>query len=1482
MAFPRSAFALDYAIWSGKNAVWQDDSTWGTYRGGVSINAVPIDGEDVYLRPQGFGAGVTNTLSLTDDVTLAPGVVAWWCWDIGGGAGTYAFDGNGHTFLTPDYASDGPYSTALYQRFYIRPRDYNYLLDVEDSTRSANNGFMRLEDPHFTVFDRGKHFGLDIDRGVYDFYEPDGTLHGSSISLTIGNCTGEGTEFDFTLRGTGTVMKAYSVQPVLQAATNRFTITDGATLEAPSNGYFRAANTDTVAERWVTLSKGATIKNGTTGGWFGKTGTRNGTLHFSMTDSTIDSFSAFTFYGDGEFYASNATFKAYGPKYTAPNYLWNEPFEYKMLTFGENGATYTQRWHFADSTIKGAGMSFGNMSPSGVGKSCVSNVMERVNLVLQNGMSWGAGYHYVTNFTIECINAGGYLCCVGPDIVADFEDVNLTGRRLYVGYYSQNITGTSPTVLHVQHGTTKADMITLGGNYPASVHVRDGGVMSSADIRLSGSHSDSLNDENRVYAKDSTIWIEKGGALVPGQLYGHNYAKCRGGEAMTTVVGDGGVLRPRGALSAGNKFVRYLDAFEVTGNGLALDLDTRTLEWEQDVADKAGETGRFTVRNAGTLSVGNSTFSVSEIAVEGGTVNFGAGSTVSGALVPGRDSTVRVQSGATLSGDLILTNGAKVVLAAGATVNLRNLVVDDGVIALDPSVTINVSGEISLHKLQIEYTTPPTLDQAIGSLVLDGEADEATVDGWADAVLTTRFTDGTYMRFTATYDAGSDKTTFSAAKKNEATPISAASNKVWMGAGAWASGSNWNPTGAPTAENRAVFSSESADATVAVANGDETGALEFNADQKYTLSGETLKFTSEQGAATLDVKKGEHEIAAPLKLSQRVDMTVDDGAALTVSGAISGGALKKTGKGALVLSGANDFKEGVALSGGRNTVSGDGLVASHAGASVDIVRLGNDTFELDETASENFSSALSFEGEDNDFPVVVKNDGDMTARVAGSTGGSFLKHGAGELTLDFGATSMVFPAAHGGLVKNMTPLSATPLLTLPENGVIDGSMTNYLWSLTVASGTLRLKGDSTNTKLTTPPSPAGYFLGSEFSDWTADPELIVDGLSFTGSGNMQFGFNAGAGGRAKCARLQVLNGGYCQIPTILIGNGCWSGDTRPELTVAVTNSTFVNSSASQIAMPRKDSNGTAIWRCKNSEICFRHPYIQGHIDAVFDHCVMNNWYEPEAYWLATEFAYGSVEFCNGTVLYVREFKMNWDNKETPYTTDGLAFVWDDARLAHKYAHAATHGSMPQQWWDETGNGTAKSLVIDSSCCRTDLFSMEFKGKGMTVATPEDLSLTLGVPLKGEGGITQYGAGTTIIKDGAWQFKGTMNLVGGGLLDVTQHGTPIANAKIAGSGTVMGGTFQNLTIDSRGAADGEDAVVTLENAVLSGKLRVDLGANELVAPLALFRISGTTKPVNGTVKVFGLDDERLAGTVSTVNGVVTLTSVYKPGTLILVR
>ena len=355
VAFPRSVFALDYAIWSGKTAVWQDDSTWGTYRGGQSIQAVPINGEDVYLRPQGCGAGVTNTLSLLSDLTLAPGVVAWWCWDIGGGEGTYAFDGNGHTFLTPDYASDGPYSTALYQRFYIRPRDYSYLLDVEDSTRSANNGFMRLEDPHFTVFDHGKHFGMDIDRGVYDFYEPDGTLHGSSISLRIGySCSGEGTELDFTLRGTGTVMRAYSIQPDLVSSTNRFTITDGATLEAPSNGYFRAANTDTVAERWVTLSKGATIKNGTTAGWFGKSGTRNGQMHFTMTDSTIDSLSPFTFYGDGEFFASNSTFKAYGPKYSAPNYLWGEPFEYKGFTYGEHtSSAYTQRWHFADCTIEG-------------------------------------------------------------------------------------------------------------------------------------------------------------------------------------------------------------------------------------------------------------------------------------------------------------------------------------------------------------------------------------------------------------------------------------------------------------------------------------------------------------------------------------------------------------------------------------------------------------------------------------------------------------------------------------------------------------------------------------------------------------------------------------------------------------------------------------------------------------------------------------------------------------------------------------------------------------------------------------------------------------------------------------------------------------------------------------------------------------------------------------------------------------------------
>lgn len=1484
VASPRSVFALDYAIWSGANAVWQDDSTWETMRGGVGgQHLVPIDGEDVYLRPKNAGAGVTNTLSLSADLTLAPRVVAWWCWQEGGGPGAYSFDGNGHTFLTPDFESDGPYNTEAAARFYVRPRDYGNFIDVQHGGKSANHGFMRLENPHFTVFDYGKHFGIDIDRGVYDFYEPDGTLHGSSISLGIGSSGGVGTELDFTVRGKGTVMRAYVVQPQLTASTNHFTITDGAMIEAPSNGYFRVANLDTVAERWVTLSKGATIKNGTSAGCFGKDGVRNGVLRFSMTDSTIDSFSSFTFYGDVESYASNATFKAYGPKYTAPNYLWNEPFEYKTVSFGNNTSnTYTQRWHFVDCEIEAANTGIGNMTLGGADTTYVSNVMERVHVVMQNGMAWGSGYHYVTNLTTTMVNSGAYGCNLGPNVVAVFEDVNLSGRRLNVGNYSQQFTGTSPSRLYAQHGTVLADMLAMGLNFTSYVHVRDGGTMNAITVRLAGSNSDSATDQYLVNAKDATLYIEKGGTLKFKELYGHNNAICRGGTAKATVIGDGGTMTPRTTPDTGAKFVHHLDAFEITGNGLTLDTSTYTLAWQQDVANKAGESGRFVVKGSGSLSVDSSTFSVSETCVEGGTVSFGTGVTVSGALVPGRDATVQVQSGATLSGDLILTNGAKVVFAAGATVNLRNLVVDDGVIAIDPSVTINVSGEISLHKLQIEYTTPPTLDQAINSLVLDGEADETTVDSWADAVLTTRFTDGTYMRFTAAYDAGSDKTTFSATKKNEATPIPAAGDKVWTGTGAWATGSNWNPTGAPTDENRAVFSSESAGAAVQVAAGDETGALEFNADQKYTLVGETLKFTSEQGAATLDVKKGEHEIAAPLKLSQRVDMTVDAEAKLTVSGAISGGALEKTGKGALVISGANDFKEGVALSGGRNTVCGDGLVKSHAGALADVVRLGNDTFELDETASANFSSALSLEGEDNDFPVVIKNDGDMVARVAGSTGGSFLKHGAGELTLDFGATSMNWPAGHGGLVKSMTPQMASPLLTLPENGVIDGSMTNYLWAFTVASGTLRLKGDSQSTKLTPPANPAGYFVGSEFSDWSAVPELIVDGLTFQGVGNLQFGYNAGAGARSRCARIQVLNGGLFQFGTFSVGNGCWSGDRRPELTVAVTNATFVNSSGSSIAMPRKDSNGTAVWRCKDSEICYRAPMIQGHIDAIYDHCVMNNWYEPDAYWKTTEFAYGTVEFCNGTVLYVREFRMNWDNKATPYTTDGLTFVWDDARLAHKYAAAKGHGTLAPEWWDESKGGTAKSLVIDSSCCRTSLFSMEFKGKGMTVSTPEGYSLTLGVPLKGEAGITQYGAGLTIIKDGAWQFKGTMNLVGGGTLDVTQHGTTIANAKIGGSGTVTGGTFKDLTIDRRGAADGEDAVVTLENAALTGRMKVDLGVSMLPAPLALFRISGTTKPVNGQVKVFGLDGERLAGTVSTVGDVVTLTSVYKPGTLILVR
>ena len=149
--------------------------------------------------------------------------------------------------------------------------------------------------------------------------------------------------------------------------------------------------------------------------------------------------------------------------------------------------------------------------------------------------------------------------------------------------------------------------------------------------------------------------------------------------------------------------------------------------------------------------------------------------------------------------------------------------------------------------------------------------------------------------------------------------------------GIWGSGRNWS-AGVPNAHSDTAnfLSAISSLQTVTLDGNKSVGTLQFSNANAYTIaqgSGGSLILNNANGAQTaqVTVANGSHTVSAPVSLVSNTAVEVSNAAdTLTISGAISGASLTKTGNGTLALTSANTLA--------ATTLQGGTIVAGNAGA----------------------------------------------------------------------------------------------------------------------------------------------------------------------------------------------------------------------------------------------------------------------------------------------------------------------------------------------------------------------------------------------------------------------------------------------------------------------------------------------------------------------------------------------------------------------
>ena len=479
---------------------------------------------------------------------------------------------------------------------------------------------------------------------------------------------------------------------------------------------------------------------------------------------------------------------------------------------------------------------------------------------------------------------------------------------------------------------------------------------------------------------------------------------------------------------------------------------------------------------------------------------------------------VEVVNGARL--DVTGSNGRPILfsLTLGDAASRGELAIDNGVFVTATNF-VPAKARIRLTDAYTNGTYPV--------VAVPGEADAATAAAWAtNSDCPTA--EGKAYTFSSEYDAENDTTTFFVTTADRAE---SSGDVVWQGPGtSWAEGTNWEGGAAPTATDTAVFSSESAPASVSVPSGAVAGALTFNAAQSYTLSGASPLALSYAVNGLIDVQRGHHTNAVPLNLGAVLPVTVAENASLAVMSPMTTGGIAKEGKGTLALSGANDLPYGIELRDGTLAVPATQALEGSA------TTLSGGTLRFTGAAAATPASVTISTGAATKSAVIRADVDTELTRGITVTSGAVIKRGAGTLKIDQPAGRALSVAAESG------PGSA---FAFEEGGT---APTTGFTSLNVAEGDLRV---TTSGSVSLGGNVRVGLNSGDVGD--AQPRLVVQsGTISAGSRALQLGSSLTTGSTATNPTFVAVNS---SVSLKSLTSGSSSSQVPVFPVIALTNAT---------------------------------------------------------------------------------------------------------------------------------------------------------------------------------------------------------------------------------------------------------------------------------------------------------------------------------------
>lgn len=936
-----------------------------------------------------------------------------------------------------------------------------------------------------------------------------------------------------------------------------------------------------------------------------------------------------------------------------------------------------------------------------------------------------------------------------------------------------------------------------------------------------------------------------GGTLTCDQLRG-SYSSCGGWRGVALVSANGGTLRPcQSRTDARYPYIERIDAFALGARGLTLDTDGFDVVVTQDFANVSGADGLFRKTGAGTLDLRFASYDVARTVVDVGTLKLGA---------PGA---------ATLATTLCLTNDAALSLVGPATgLTLDGLELAGGTLALDPGDTVTVTGAARIDRLVLALSAAPDAGATNTLFVFRTPLDAASQTALRRAFCTTALADGHHAQFVYEAETGALKMSV----ERDAEPLGAAETTTWTGAdgAAWAADGSWSD-GVPTPETRAAFADNGADKSVTVGTGAQVAALGFEGTG-FTLTGEgPLSVSGEQGAAEIAAAAGTaNAVAVPLAFESAVNLPVATAATLTLAGAIRGGGFRKSGGGTVELAGANAFTMSGATEQGITRVAQAGALDGLVEMSVE-----RDTLAFASDAAV-IGTPVVVRAADPATPVVLWAEKDVSLTAFTVAAGGCVKRGAGTLTLDArAATAPWCLTTTLGTGANGRPASSA-LTGFPSDGAAPAA---GVAGFTVAEGEVVLRGGDRRIRHTAP-GVIVVGLNATNADARAQATLTLDNAELYNYANKSVhvfvGYGAGQPGAQQVTpTLRLLNGSNLICDTLRVGVDSFASSAGTRATLALTNATVRAGSIyfSDSTTPQAPT----VVRCKDSELTSgAYPiYVHGVVDAVFDNCWIG--YGNQARRLTdrpTQFGLynwnyhiptGQVAFVNGTTLHATLLNFAGLQK-------GMTLLFDDA-----------------EW--NYGNDADYTFAASAA---SDALTMRLCGKGLVLRPAAGTTFTTEVPLVGDGGVCNLGAGTVKFAEGSYGFTGTCRTGANATVDLTDAGT-LAAVRVGGAGTFKGVSAQKTTLAVTVTDDWTVADVPTFDGGSLGAVTVDLGRtdetalpDDLPQSLLVARLTGGAKAASFRLRGRSTGLSRVAGRFTVdESGEVRLT-VFHSGLLMIVR